>query len=202
MFFVHDFYPSAVSLFDRFLKARLVSSSHTDRDAGQRAGGGGRVVVRRHPASLRPAGHSLLRPGLSRARLQARAGDRAQPLPRGQRGRDGRAGAAEQRGGAAEPGPATAGVRDGDAGLARLRGDGREVAGGAIQRATGAGGAAAAAGTVRRGGAAGAVFAGADEDDEQRAVDERLLLRRAGGSGGGVRRRDRSMRTDGSCGCW
>ena len=95
VFFVHDFYPTATSLYDCFLKVllSLFSLIPTERPAWLRSAPRRPSLVHRHPAALRPADHPRLQSRLSHHGLSPRPHDRAKPLPDRQCRRDGHCGA-------------------------------------------------------------------------------------------------------------
>ena len=181
VFFVHDFYPTATSLYDCFLKVllSLFSLIPTERPAWLRSASRRPSLVHRHPAALRLADHSRLQSRLSHPGLSPRPHDRAKPLPDRQCRRDGHSRAAQHQPRPPSQGSLPAGIAARRARLSRRGFPRYQNAGRALQREVREGRAAAAVRTDARVRRAGAVHDADREDAEQFAVDVRHVLQRS-----------------------
>ena len=181
VFFVHDFYPTATSLYDCFLKVllSLFSLIPTERPAWLRSASRRPSLVHRHPAALRLADHSRLQSRLSHPGLSPRPHDRAKPLPDRQCRRDGHSRAAQHQPRPPSQGSLPAGIAARRARLSRRGFPRYQNAGRALQREVREGRAAAAVRTDARVRRAGAVHYADREDAEQLAVDVRHVLQRS-----------------------
>ena len=179
VFFVHDFYPTATSLYDCFLKVLLsLLLDSSERPAWLRSASRRPSLVHRHPAALRLADHSRLQSRLSHPGLSPRPHDRAKPLPDRQCRRDGHSRAAQHQPRPPSQGSLPAGIAACRARLSR-RAARYQNAGRALQREVREGRAAAAVRADARVRRAGAVHDADREDAEQFAVDVRHVLQRS-----------------------
>ena len=181
VFFVHDFYPTATSLYDCFLKVllSLFSLIPTERPAWLRSASRRPSLVHRHPTALRLADHPRLQSRLSHPGLSPRPHDRAKPLPDRQCRRDGHSRAAQHQPRPPSQGSLPAGIAARRARLSRRGFPRYQNAGRALQREVREGRAAAAVRTDARVRRAGAVHDADREDAEQFAVDVRHVLQRS-----------------------